>query len=250
MKNGIIESLNEVIDVTESLLLPMVAQIKFKRGKEKLDNLYYERLLKFSDVNADTIGAAMTFSDRYLRAIKDNASNLLVSIEKGEIKLTHENETEAIRRTVSTYVTVYLTFSDLLTCLFLSSTRMPPAKKEMLIKSTGFVGKIFESITEDEIVEDIISIPSDVPTSLVSNMFEKGSFLLLSSFRYNPLYHIGIWLNTRERKRMDLIKARIQYMKMELLELEMKGDTSSEHKKAIKYYKDLISDLEYEIPRA
>ena len=57
---------------------------------------------------------------------------------------------------------------------------------------------------------------------------------------------LGKWLNRRDKKRQDLLKARVEYMKLELLELDLEVQTK-EHDGYKEYYKDLIFELEAEI---
>lgn len=227
-------------------LLPIVKIIKVKMARKPVIRGYVKGALEEAGLSVSNYKEAMTFFESYLTDIEHNVAKLTNAINDKVIDTNNPRVEELVNNAVDTYTTVYMGISDIITNIF-NEEELPPAKKSQLIQESRFVGTLYSTISKEDVVKEINSVPLDVPAGALKGFMKSDSFIFLSNFNGNPFYIIGKWLNRRDKKRVELLKARIEYVKLEVLEMEMSGDKSKEHKKHEEYYKDLIHELEVEM---
>ena len=227
-------------------LLPVIKAIKIKRARQHIGSGYVDSTLREAGITASSYKEAMTFFESYLTNITHNTGKLFTAIDDGTIAVTNSRTMEVLENVVTTYTSVYMGISDIIMSIF-DEEKPSPVKQAELIRESRFVGSIYESIHNEDVVKEVVDVPTDIPTSALQGFLKKDSFIYLSNFNGNPFFIIGKLLNRRDKKRRDLLKSRLEYVKLELLELEMEEDSSKDHKKHVAYYKDLIHELEMEI---
>ena len=227
-------------------LLPIVKIVKVKMARKPVTKGYVKSALEEAGLRATTYKEAMTFFESYLNDVDFNVSKLSNAIVSKDIDISNPRVEEIVSNAIDTYTTVYMGISDIITNIF-NEEELPPAKKSQLIQESRFVGGLYNHIAKEDVVKEVKNVPLDVPAGALKGFLKSDSFIFLSNFNGNPFFIIGKWLNRRDKKRVELLKARVEYVKLEVLEMEMSGDTSKEHKKHIQYYKDLIHELEVEI---
>jgi len=234
----------EIIDIIDDDIVPGLQSMGKTNTRVKLKTSFINKLMTLLGENADTLEDAIKVIEVKVNEVRTVSKTILENLENDYFDLGNKNLVSKLKQTQSSYMAVCLGVSDILSTAFDEIIDIVPGRRKILQEEVKFVASIFSIIEEVDVIREFKGIPNDVPETVMDNLLPNKHYLLLTSFRGNPLYSLGKYFNRREKKRRELIKARLEYVRLEMLQLESKGKVN---KKTIEYYKNLKEELENEL---
>ena len=249
--NDYIEDLSEsqelIITMIDPVLRPMAVALKghaIERGAVGL-------FVRNANENPRDLSDVVTIIKGFMDNTKREIEILKGFISKNERKIkVNPTQQEVIERTIENVNNGIFFSSELLTSMFVDFNSIPKTKRNRMIEGVDTYVKIYNGINNGGIIDEVSDVTAGVPIDVLSGFTAGNTLPFISGFVGNPFYHWGIRSNNRKVRRAKVLEDRIKYIRLEIMELEMKGDggDSSRHiKDEIQYYKDKIIDAEMEI---
>jgi hypothetical protein len=189
---------------------------------------------------------AVIVIERFIGETKKEINVLRTFINKNEKKITNNIvQGELIDDTIENINGIVMFSSDLLSSIFMDYESMPRAKKVHMMEAVRTYTNIYKAFRNGDVLDDIKNVTAGVSKEMVQGFNDKKSITFVQGFNGNPFYIFGKYMARMRQRRNILLNARIKYLRLEIMGLEMKDDKRLQ--KEIETYRQDILDMEMEI---
>ena len=226
----------------EPILAPLISKLKgvdIKNGPIK-------RTMTAMDESPQDMSDVIIVLRGFINETKKEIRLLESYIHKNEKKIEANNvQGEVIDDIIENINGVVLFTSELLSLSFMEFDDLPQAKRVQTIGAISEYVSVYEAFKNGDVVDNLNNITAGVPKNMIDGFTDKKNATFIVGFNGNPFFVFGKLLARFRQRRSKLLEMRIKYIRLEIMELEMKGNPKL--LKEIEYYKAEILTMEMEI---
>jgi len=242
MKN-IKQKVSQIKEEIDVFIIPMVTSVRNKVSHREVSSMSLRAFTKRIDPHVRDVKGAMNV----LLSVVDDFKDVLDEIAESDNN--NDNVMEVKIETVENITNSV----DFIAKLILTEFKPPVsnAEKEYLNRGVASTLLIIDGLKVFDFDEVIDGIGGDVPVEMIKGLSSMDDNDAFSGFSLGAIigkisYNIGKMWKQRQTKRLELLKAQRDYLRLELLDLETNkdyGDTSEQKE----YYQSEILELTMEI---